>query len=246
MAYARGLANRNTQASGALSVDQPNSTSDAHPAPSPRSKQTVLPPERRTQTSQADTEPALWSYPYPPDAEPYYGQHRPQSPSFYNTLVRQCIDRPVHAIQRTVTAFEHRWAMRAVRAEALLDAHTKHREELSTFSASMEERRARDLAALNERFSQELAKHRLMIWIVLGFVAFMVMAVLYLILRTCSPISSPSRSGWGSTHFTIPILSPFASVIEHETSAVNVPLVAVLLAAAGICAFLWSRCGFRR
>ncbi|KAI9068190.1 hypothetical protein FKP32DRAFT_1587925 [Trametes sanguinea] len=244
MAYARALAARNP--SETSSVHKPGSTSGWEPAQSSRANQTVIAPERRAMTSQLNASLAVAAYANHPEGERHDGpEHRPPTPYFYyQTLVRQCIDRPVHAIQRTVTAVEHLWAVRATRAEALLDAHARHREELSALSASMEERRARELAALNDRFSQELARHRLMMWIVLSLVAFIVAALSYLVLRTCSPVASPSRRA--ATHFTIPILSPFASVIEHETSAVNVPLVAVLLTAGGICAFLWFRCGFRR
>ncbi|KAJ2980883.1 hypothetical protein NUW54_g10944 [Trametes sanguinea] len=182
MAYARALTTQNL--SETSSVGNTGSTSEWTPAQTSRPNKTVLPPERRAMTSQLNASLAVTAYADHPEGELYDGQHsvRPPRPYFYyQTLVRQCIDRPVHAIQRTVTAVEHLWAMRATRAEALLDAHTRHREELSTLSASMEERRVvgsfiihvtgtllndlyeqRELAALNDRFSQELARHRLM------------------------------------------------------------------------------------
>ncbi|KAI0372579.1 hypothetical protein BV20DRAFT_940059 [Pilatotrama ljubarskyi] len=81
-------------------------------------------------------------------------------------------------------------------------------------------------------------------WTILGAFACVITLLLFLLLRhTASAGASPR---WlGPLHFTIPILSPFASVIEHETSAVNVRLMALLLLAAGISAFLWLRCGRR-
>lgn len=98
----------------------------------------------------------------------------------------------------------------------------------------------------------------------LATLALLVSAVLFILVRF---VPTPTPPGKGSVHFTIPILSPFASVvrlrtteakrvclltlcfiqIEHETSAVNVPLVAVLLLSAGIALFVWLRCcGTRR
>ncbi|EIW53169.1 uncharacterized protein TRAVEDRAFT_52305 [Trametes versicolor FP-101664 SS1] len=83
-----------------------------------------------------------------------------------------------------------------------------------------------------------------MVWSLLGTVLAASSALLYFLYRHTVPAGAASR--WlGPLHFTIPILSPFASVIEHETSVVNVQLVAVLLFAAASFAFLWFRCGRR-
>ncbi|KAH9846703.1 hypothetical protein C2E23DRAFT_564959 [Lenzites betulinus] len=80
-----------------------------------------------------------------------------------------------------------------------------------------------------------------MVWMVMATVVAISSTLLYFLYKHSVPASPHSR--WPpSMHFTIPILSPFASVIEHETSAVNVQLVAVLMLAACIFAFLWFRC----
>ncbi|KAJ8474817.1 hypothetical protein ONZ51_g6957 [Trametes cubensis] len=166
-------------------------------------------------------------------------------PVYYISLLQQCITSPANVITRSVTAMEHHWAMRATRAEAMYAAQTDRQREISTLSASMEERRARDMAELNARFSDQFAKHQQMMWMILGTMISVVATLMYLLVRTCAPAASSSR--WlPPLHFTIPVLSPFASVVEHETSAVNVPLVALLLLGAGSFAFLWFRCGLRR
>ncbi|KAI0356833.1 hypothetical protein OH77DRAFT_173781 [Trametes cingulata] len=178
------------------------------------------------------------------------GSHGPVStpgvaaPSWnYFMLFQHYMVAPVDAVARSVTAIEHHWAIRAARAEALLDAHERHKRELSTLSETLEERRARDLAAVGAKYEKEFARHRQM-WIVLGAAASMVAMLLFVLLRHTAPAGSSSR--WlGPLHFTIPILSLFASVIEHETSAVNVRLVALLLLAGGTSAVLWARCGRR-
>ncbi|KAI0634511.1 hypothetical protein C8Q77DRAFT_1112744 [Trametes polyzona] len=82
-------------------------------------------------------------------------------------------------------------------------------------------------------------------WISIAVVVLAVSILSIVFCRQHKPAAEASR--WlGPMHFTIPILSPFASVIEHETSAVNVQLVAVLVLFAGIFGFLWYRCAPRR
>ncbi|KAI0816940.1 hypothetical protein BC628DRAFT_1100245 [Trametes gibbosa] len=84
-----------------------------------------------------------------------------------------------------------------------------------------------------------------MVWTVMLTMAAMFTIPVYLLYQKSASLVPHPR--WSAPmHFTIPILSPFASVIEHETSAVNVQLVAVLILAAGMFAFLWFRCSLRR
>ncbi|KAI0372578.1 hypothetical protein BV20DRAFT_80423 [Pilatotrama ljubarskyi] len=81
----------------------------------------------------------------------------------YYAFFQQCLGAPADAVARSVTALEHHWAVRATRAEALLDAHETHKRELLALSETLEERRARELAELNARYAQEFARHRQMV-----------------------------------------------------------------------------------
>ncbi|KAI0767707.1 hypothetical protein C8Q74DRAFT_973469 [Fomes fomentarius] len=142
-----------------------------------------------------------------------------------------------------VSALEHYWALRAARAEILLGAHQVHAQQLAAAYATHEERRSRDLAEINERYAREYAHIRRMVWTILIAVAALIALVIFLLVRYIPPAVPPPSSRWpGPMHFTIPVLSPFTSVIEHETSAVNVQLVAVLLLAAGIALVVWLKC----
>ncbi|KAH9903178.1 hypothetical protein C8Q73DRAFT_673483, partial [Cubamyces lactineus] len=135
-------------------------------------------------------------------------------PVYYISLLQQYFVAPANAITRSVTAMEHHWAMRATRAETMYAAQNDRQRELSTLSASMEEKRARDMAELNARFSDQFARHQQMTWIILGTMISVVATLIYLLVRTCSPAQSSSR--WlPPLHFTIPILSPFASVVSY-------------------------------
>ncbi|KAI0649694.1 hypothetical protein C8Q79DRAFT_1006042 [Trametes meyenii] len=163
-----------------------------------------------------------------------------RQPPKYRSVIGRYLGYPAHAIAESVTAIEHHWALRATRAEALLTAHTAHRREISI----LEDRRTRDLAKLNAEYLQEYTKHARIVWISMGSLLAFVFALFSFLYRQCVPATS---SRWpGPLHFTIPILSPFASVIEHETSVVNIQLVALLLLGAGGFAFLWFRCAPQR
>ncbi|TBU26313.1 hypothetical protein BD311DRAFT_762984 [Dichomitus squalens] len=171
-----------------------------------------------------------------------------KSPVGYRGRMRSADSPPQTSIQdylsallHPVSAIEQYWAMRAERAEALLNAHERYKRELDDVSVSHEQRRSRELAELNARYARECAHVTRMVWICLGALTITVCVLFYVVFRYAPRVpSDPSRSS--AVHYTIPILSPFSSVIEHETSAVNVPLVAVLLIIMGLFGFLWFRC----
>ncbi|KAL1748306.1 hypothetical protein HDZ31DRAFT_71708 [Schizophyllum fasciatum] len=51
----------------------------------------------------------------------------------------------------------------------------------------------------------------------------------------------PPPNKWLSTHFTIPILSPFASVVEHEASIVGTKVLSVCVLVFGAVAYATVR-----
>ncbi|KAI0324104.1 hypothetical protein GY45DRAFT_1331923 [Cubamyces sp. BRFM 1775] len=207
---------------------------------------TVLSPTGRNVGQHPRTGNAHRTYNAEPSAIHVNAAERPHAgPVYYISLLQQCVASPANVITRSVTAVEHYWALRATRAETMAAAQTNQQREMSALAASWDEKRARDLAELNARFSHQFAMHEKMMWMILGTLISVVAALIYLLVRSCAPAASSSR--WlPPLHFTIPILSPFASVVEQETSAVNVPLVALLLLGGGSFAFLWFRCGLRR
>ncbi|KAI0752486.1 hypothetical protein C8Q80DRAFT_1117903 [Daedaleopsis nitida] len=130
----------------------------------------------------------------------------------------------------------------------LFQEQQAHKTELRLLqSLPREERHPRDLAEMNERYAREFAHIQRMVWALLMTVAALIGLVVFLLIRYVPPaLSDPSTRRNSPVHFTIPVLSPFTSVIEHETSAVNVQLVAVLLLAAGISFVIWLKCCMAR
>lgn len=68
--------------------------------------------------------------------------HSGSLPEYSLSFFQQSIAYSAWAVTHPVSAVEHHWAMRATRAEALLDAHAVHRREMS----SLEERRSVSLS----------------------------------------------------------------------------------------------------
>ncbi|KAI0649706.1 hypothetical protein C8Q79DRAFT_342421 [Trametes meyenii] len=130
-------------------------------------------------------------------------------------------------------------------AEAAHEARHLYKEEVSALSAALEERCTRALAELHATYSMEFAMHRQIMRAMLAACAVLFLLALVLLYRLMVPSARPSR--WSSpTHFTIPILSPFASVVEHESSLFNLSQVTALAVVGGIFVAIRLRCGMRR
>ncbi|OSC99295.1 hypothetical protein PYCCODRAFT_1479977 [Trametes coccinea BRFM310] len=136
-------------------------------------------------------------------------------------------------------------ALTSVKAEAGLHIERLCKEELSIIVASLEERFTRGLSTIDTRCSSEFALHRQLMRIILVVSAILALLVFFLLYRILAPTTRPSR--WpGVTHFTIPILSPFASVVEHESSFLNFSQLLGLLLSVGLILALRLWCGGRR
>ncbi|KAL0571338.1 hypothetical protein V5O48_010620 [Marasmius crinis-equi] len=125
---------------------------------------------------------------------------------------------------------EQYWAVRALSAETLLTAKTEHHTEIRDLTRTQDERRTNDLTALARAHDERIAKMEKLILLLIGALM-LFSAALFFVYVTSAP-SNPrhdprSRS---FTHFTIPVLSPFASVVEHETSAIGARTIAAVSA----------------
>ncbi|KAH9054236.1 hypothetical protein EDB87DRAFT_1647711 [Lactarius vividus] len=105
------------------------------------------------------------------------------------------------------------WAARAVTAEVLLTERSKHAHELRGVIHKEDAKRREEIAVLHGAHE---ARQRKMEWIVIGCIAVLAVDVLCLLVTHSSRASPPTPT---TSHFTIPVLSPFTSVVEHETSA---------------------------
>lgn len=104
------------------------------------------------------------------------------------------------------------WAARAVTAEVLLTERSKHAHELRGVIHKEDAKRKEEIAVLHGAHE---ARQRKMEWMVIGCIAVLAIVVLCLLV-THTRASPPTPT---ASHFTIPVLSPFTSVVEHETSA---------------------------
>ncbi|KAF8624570.1 hypothetical protein AX15_005807 [Amanita polypyramis BW_CC] len=138
----------------------------------------------------------------------------------------------VHEMITTVYAKGHgsqmyseSWAVRALNAETKLTAKEK---ELALLSLQRQERHA-NLERL--------------VYILLAIITALIFVIIYqanLYIRHHNDAKRGNR--WSTpAHFTIPILSPFTSVVEHETSVVNSKTVVVLFCVAGCVVYMAFR-----
>ncbi|KZV72575.1 hypothetical protein PENSPDRAFT_353934 [Peniophora sp. CONT] len=136
---------------------------------------------------------------------------------------------------RPCSPAEQYWAARALTAETLLAAKTEHQRELKATVYSEDVKRVRDLDALREQYN---ARHRQLEQLVVGatIVIVLLFAILAYLLLSHAHSPKPTPARWAlASHITIPILSPFASVIEHETSHGFGTRTIVSLAAVSAC-----------
>ncbi|KAF8178110.1 hypothetical protein K438DRAFT_1978075 [Mycena galopus ATCC 62051] len=138
------------------------------------------------------------------------------------------------------TSAEQYWAARALTAETLLSARLEHHRELRSLSYVEETKRAVERAAHDARH----AKLEKLILALLAMLLLLVLALLHLTHKSASASTSPHHK---PAHFTIPILSPFTSVVEHETSVIGSKTLAVFaLVFAGLAYFVFRHWMARR
>ncbi|KAJ4496197.1 hypothetical protein C8J55DRAFT_484098 [Lentinula edodes] len=119
----------------------------------------------------------------------------------------------------------HYWAARALMAETLLAAGIQDSENLQSVTVSQETKRAHGLqtevAQLTKLYDERLAKLEKLLITLLGVLFTITFLTFFsqLTLIHGGRKDTSTRSQWA--HFTIPILSPFASVVEHEVSVVG-------------------------
>ncbi|KAJ3904581.1 hypothetical protein F5879DRAFT_989095 [Lentinula edodes] len=111
----------------------------------------------------------------------------------------------------------HYWAARALTAETLLAAGIEHSENLQNVTYGPQT----EIAQLTKLYDERLAKLEKLLITLLGVLFTITFLTFFsqLTLIHGGRKDTSTRSQWA--HFTIPILSPFASVVEHEVSVVG-------------------------
>jgi len=117
---------------------------------------------------------------------------------------------------------EQYWAARALKAETLLSARMAHHHELKVLSLTEETKRTSEVAAIMRAHETKQARMEKIVIILLACLVFLFLLMIYIL---TSPkryhCQSPSFQWSLPSHFTIPILSPFTSVVEQETSVIG-------------------------
>ncbi|KAK0469295.1 uncharacterized protein EV420DRAFT_1633714 [Desarmillaria tabescens] len=115
---------------------------------------------------------------------------------------------------------EQYWAARALTAETLLSARTEHHRELRTLSFGEELKRSRERNALMKANEDKIARMEKLTWALLGVIIFL--AILIVCMSHVNQRRAQRPQRWFlPSHFTIPILSPFTSVVEKEVSVIG-------------------------
>lgn len=122
------------------------------------------------------------------------------------------------------TAVAQYWAFRTMATETVFSQYARHQNELTQVRLAEEERRTKEIAALvhaNEKRQHNLER----------FMMVLVMFLAYMVWRNSVSSGLSSEKRRSATHFTIPILSPFTSVVEHETGVLGTKAIVVLVLA---------------
>ncbi|OCH86744.1 hypothetical protein OBBRIDRAFT_714554, partial [Obba rivulosa] len=127
---------------------------------------------------------------------------------------------------KPVTATEQYWAARALTAEALLAARITHTNELQALTEAEQEKRSREMEAVHRLHEVRHSQLERLVVVLLGCLVIFVSVVMYTF--SGSHHHAPPARYSKPSHFTIPILSPFASVVEHETSVFNAKIITIL------------------
>ncbi|KJA21389.1 hypothetical protein HYPSUDRAFT_67735 [Hypholoma sublateritium FD-334 SS-4] len=171
------------------------------------------------------------------------------SPTWSSSSSLTPVQRPQQQVQpQPMTAPEQYWATRALRAEALLEAHLTHKKEVQTVGEAHDVRREREIGALAKEYKEKHASLEGLLHFLFVLISILVLVIIYLtthFTRHSLLMQDKQQERWwsaiGASHFTIPVLSPFTSVIEQETSAIGVRVIGTLAAITACLAYFAFR-----
>ncbi|TFK53000.1 hypothetical protein OE88DRAFT_1330090 [Heliocybe sulcata] len=121
------------------------------------------------------------------------------------------------------TEREQYWAARALVAETLLSQESHHHEEIRRVISLEELKRSREISEIRTIYDRGQTKLEAFIMVLLAILAIFTFLTLGVVLKGHSEQKGLHKP---SAHFTIPILSPFTSVIEHEMATLSFRTIA--------------------
>jgi len=147
-----------------------------------------------------------------------------------------------------LTAAEQYWATRALKAEALLAAQETHKKEIRNLGHENDMKREWELKLLAKEHKEKHAALEKLLTFLLVIIAVLLILIIYLAThytRHSMLLQHKQHERWwstiGTSHFTIPILSPFTSVVEHEASLIGTRLIVTLVAIGACLAYMTFR-----
>ncbi|KAG1733325.1 hypothetical protein EDB19DRAFT_1896645 [Suillus lakei] len=143
------------------------------------------------------------------------------------------------AVAKPRTFVEQYWAARALVAETVLTTRVQHQKEMAEVRLGEEEKRTNQIAALVRANEQRQSRLEKFVAVLVACFMLLFLALIYILLR-----DSPKSKG--ASHFTIPILSPFTSVVEHETGVISARSVSIFIVVLGILSYAIFRHWFSK
>lgn len=134
------------------------------------------------------------------------------------------------AVAKPRTSVEQYWAARALVAETVLTTRVQYQKEMTDVRLGKEEKQTNQLAALMRASEERQSRLEKFVVALLACFTLLFLALIYILLR-----DSPKSKG--ASHFTIPILSPFTSVVEHETGIISARSVSFFILVVGILSY---------
>ncbi|KAG0703543.1 hypothetical protein DFH29DRAFT_436105 [Suillus ampliporus] len=138
------------------------------------------------------------------------------------------------------TFVEQYWAARALVAETVLTTRVQHQREIAEVRLGEEEKRTNQIAALVRANEQRQSRLEKFVAVLVACFMLLFLVLLYILLLHDSPKSK------GASHFTIPILSPFTSVVEHETGVITAKTVTIFIVVLGVLSYAVFRHWFSK
>ncbi|KAF8903953.1 hypothetical protein CPB84DRAFT_1677667 [Gymnopilus junonius] len=152
-----------------------------------------------------------------------------------------------------LTVAEQYWATRALKAEALLVAQENHKEEVKRLEHVQEFKKEREFKMLAQEYREKHAALEKLLFVLALLIILLIAVIIYLAThytRHSMLMQHKQHERWwsaiGASHFTIPILSPFTSVVEQETSVIGSKLIGTLAAVIACLAYLAFRHWLKR
>ncbi|TEB34296.1 hypothetical protein FA13DRAFT_1729807 [Coprinellus micaceus] len=107
---------------------------------------------------------------------------------------------------------------------------------------SQELKRARELEKLMEQHQEKHVYLEKLVMVLAGVILVLILVIIYLATHLTRHASKAQRH-WLSlpSHFTIPILSPFTSVVEQETSVFSTRVIGIITVVLGVLAYFIFR-----